>query len=141
MNAGSSRLMATRRNLIIVRGGDNSLHRRWGADDPGCEFDLIVSYYGSDPLAFRRPYENRVDYKGGKWDGIHALFSRLLELLDRYQYIWIPDDDLEADRTIAPRHRPGHGGRLPSGPKGVSADLSAEETPLASSAPTMLQAD
>lgn len=99
MNAGSSPLMTTRRNLVIVRAGDNSLHRGWGADDPGCEFDLIVSYYGSDPSTFQLPYENRTDYKGGKWDGIHALLSQRPELLDRYQYIWFPDDDLEADRT------------------------------------------
>ncbi|MGX7872659.1 hypothetical protein ACVDG5_007265 [Mesorhizobium sp. ORM6] len=90
---------AASRNLVIVRAGDSSLHRGWEADDPGCEFDLIVSYYGSDPSAFRQPYENRVDYKGGKWDGIHALLSQQPDLLDRYQYIWLPDDDLEADRA------------------------------------------
>jgi len=88
-----------RRDLVIVRAGDNSLHRGWGADDPGCEFDLIVSYYGSDPSAFWLPYENRVDYRGGKWDGIHALLTQQPELLDRYRYVWLPDDDLEADRA------------------------------------------
>lgn len=90
---------AAHRNLVIVRAGDNSLHRGWGADEPGCEFDLIVSYYGADPSAFRLPYENRVDYRGGKWDGIHALLGGQPELLDRYDYIWLPDDDLEADRA------------------------------------------
>ncbi len=90
---------ASSRNLVIVRAGDKSLHRGWGANDPGCEFDLIVSYYGTDPSAFRLPYENRVDYKGGKWDGIHALLTERPELLDRYRYIWFPDDDLEADRA------------------------------------------
>lgn len=91
---------ATHRNLVIVRAGDNSLHRGWGAGDPECKFDLIVSYYGTDPSAFRLPYENRVDYRGGKWDGIHALLTQRPELLDRYRYIWLPDDDLEADRAI-----------------------------------------
>ncbi|TPM41769.1 hypothetical protein [Mesorhizobium sp. B2-3-4] len=88
-----------RRDLVIVRAGDNSLHHGWGAADPNCQFDLIVSYFGSDPLAFRLPHENRVDYQGGKWDGIHALLSQQPELLDRYRYIWFPDDDLEADRA------------------------------------------
>ncbi|OBQ61139.1 hypothetical protein [Mesorhizobium erdmanii] len=90
---------AARRNLVVVRADDNSLHRGWGADDPQCEFDLIVSYYGSGPSAFRLPCENRVDYKGGKWDGIHALFAERPELLDHYRYIWFPDDDIEADRA------------------------------------------
>ncbi|MBZ9671862.1 hypothetical protein [Mesorhizobium sp. ES1-3] len=99
MDAETKSLTSTRRNLVIVRAGDNSLHRGWGADVSECEFDLIVSYYGTDPSSFRQPYENRVDYKGGKWDGIHALFSQRPDLLDRYQYIWFPDDDLEADRT------------------------------------------
>jgi len=87
------------RNLVIVRAGDKSLHRGWGADDPGCQFHLIVSYYGADRSMFRLPQENRVDYKGGKWDGIHALLSQRPELLDRYEYIWFPDDDLETDRA------------------------------------------
>ncbi|UCI17578.1 hypothetical protein FJ970_21005 [Mesorhizobium sp. B2-1-8] len=99
MDAETKSLTSTRRNLVIVRAGDNSLHRGWGADVSECEFDLIVSYYGTDPSSFRQPYENRVDYKGGKWDGIHALLSQRPDLLDRYQYIWFPDDDLEADRA------------------------------------------
>ncbi|TPN21567.1 DUF707 domain-containing protein [Mesorhizobium sp. B2-3-3] len=100
MNAGSSPVTSgASRNLVIVRAGDNSLHRGWGADDPGCKFDLIVSYYGADPSAFRQVYENRTDHKGGKWDGIHALLSRQPDLLDRYEYLWFPDDDLEADRA------------------------------------------
>ncbi|MBZ9707947.1 hypothetical protein LB543_14575 [Mesorhizobium sp. ESP7-2] len=99
MDAETKSLTSTRRNLVIVRAGDNSLHRGWGADVSECEFDLVVSYYGTDPSSFRQPYENRVDHKGGKWDGIHALFSQRPDLLDRYQYIWFPDDDLEADRT------------------------------------------
>ncbi|TPN74898.1 hypothetical protein FJ987_29175 [Mesorhizobium sp. CU2] len=85
-------------NLVIVRAGDSSLHRGWGADEPGCRFDLIVSYYGSDPSAFRLPYERRVDRKGGKWDGLFALFSQQPDLLQRYRYFWLPDDDLETDR-------------------------------------------
>lgn len=95
----SSLTNASHRNLVVVRAGDNSLHRGWGADDPGCEFDLIVSYYGANPSMFRQPCENRVDWKGGKWDGIHALLNQRPELLDRYRYIWFPDDDLEADRA------------------------------------------
>ncbi|UCI24204.1 hypothetical protein [Mesorhizobium sp. B2-8-5] len=89
---------ADHRDLVIVRAGDRSLHRGWGADEPECNFDLIVSYYGSDPSAFGLPYERRADQKGGKWDGLFALFRQQPDLLQRYQYFWLPDDDLEADR-------------------------------------------
>lgn len=89
---------ADHRNLVIVRAGDRSLHRGWGADEPECQFDLIVSYYGSDSSAFRLPYERRADQKGGKWDGLFALFSQQPDLLQRYRYFWLPDDDIEADR-------------------------------------------
>ena len=86
------------RNLVIVRAGDSSLHRGWGADHPACRFNLIVSYFGDDPDAYRLPRENRVDFKGGKWDGIHAVLAERPELLERYDYFWCPDDDIEADR-------------------------------------------
>jgi hypothetical protein len=39
-----------------------------------------------------------VDRKGGKWDGIFSLFCEQPDLLERYQFFWIPDDDLEVDR-------------------------------------------
>ncbi len=93
---------ATRsRNLVVVRAGDSSLHPRWLVDADAADFDLIVSYYGDDPARFRSPRENRVDCKGGKWNGVAALFAERPELLDRYDFFWLPDDDLETDaRTI-----------------------------------------
>ncbi len=87
------------RNLVVVRAGDGSLHRGWGAGEAGCGFDLIVSYFGDDPSAYCAPYENRCDQKGGKWDGIHALFAQRPDLLQFYDYFWFPDDDIEADRA------------------------------------------
>jgi hypothetical protein len=89
------------RNLVVVRAGDSSLHPTWlgGPEQPA--FDLIVSYFGDDPDRFRSPIEARVDQKGGKWDGLAALFVARPELLDRYDFIWLPDDDIAADtRTV-----------------------------------------
>ena len=39
-----------------------------------------------------------MDFKGGKWDGIHSVLAERPDLLDRYDYFWCPDDDIEADR-------------------------------------------
>src|SRR5262245_57723810 len=87
------------RNLVIVRAGDRSLHDAWREGARAGHYDLIVSYFGSDTERYRSPEEHRVDYKGGKWDGIHAVFAADPSLLDRYEYFWLPDDDIEADSS------------------------------------------
>ncbi len=89
------------RNLVVVRAGDASLHPMWLAGPEEPAFDLIVSYFGDDAKRFRSPRENRIDQKGGKWNGIAALFAARPELLDQYDLFWLPDDDIAADtRTI-----------------------------------------
>lgn len=89
------------RNLVVVRAGDSSLHPMWLAGPETPDFDLIVSYFGDDPDQFRAPWEARVDQKGGKWDGLAVLFAARPELLDRYDFFWLPDDDIATDaRTI-----------------------------------------
>lgn len=85
------------RNLVLVRAGDRSLHPAWLAGARAGNYDLIVSYFGNDPERYRSREENRVDYRGGKWDGIHALFAERPELVERYDYFWLPDDDIAAD--------------------------------------------
>ena len=83
-----------RRRLVVVRAGDLSLHPSWlkGGEPP--TFDLAVSYYGDDPSRFHDA-PLRHHFKGGKWDGIHAFFSAHRDLLERYDWIWLPDDDIE----------------------------------------------
>ena len=80
-------------NLVVVRAGDDSLHESWlgGASR---SFDLIVSYYGNDAHRFRNPDAIRIDQKGGKFDGLHGLFTSRSDLLQTYDYIWIADDDI-----------------------------------------------
>lgn len=85
-----------RRNLVILRAGDSSLHPAWVAD-PQRNFDLLVSYYGktegmhadSCDIYERRP--------GPKWPCIGELLAEHPELIDRYEAVWLPDDDLAAD--------------------------------------------
>lgn len=84
------------RNIVVVRASDRSLHGAWLEGARAGHYDLIVSYFGSDPERFRNPEEHRVDFRGGKWDGIHALFAQDPGLVERYDYFWFPDDDIEA---------------------------------------------
>ncbi|MCH7345175.1 hypothetical protein LZ017_17470 [Pelomonas sp. CA6] len=85
----------TRKNLVILRAGDGSLHRGWIAE-PNRDFDLLISYYGKQPGT----HEAEADYyehrPGPKWSCIAELLAENPALLDRYEAFWFPDDDLAA---------------------------------------------
>jgi hypothetical protein len=93
---GNLASVAHKRFLVIVRAGDRSLHPQWLNDPAAMNWDLIVSYFGDDPHHFRTAHETRIDDKGTKWQGLHALLTRS-DVWRRYDYIWLPDDDLSAD--------------------------------------------
>lgn len=84
---------ARSRRLVVVRAGDASLHPSWRAGPERPTFDLAVSYYGGEPktnsdavLVHRR--------QGGKWEGLSAFFADHPEALERYDWFWLPDDDI-----------------------------------------------
>ena len=85
-----------RRNLIVVRAGDNSLHRRWMNDSRARNFDLLVSYYGK--LSGR--YQNRADHyhemTGPRWPAHDWLWRNRRELFDRYDHVAFVCDDVDA---------------------------------------------
>lgn len=88
---------ARRRNLVVLRAGDESLHQQWIRGATTRDFDLFISYYG------RREGQHRVDadlYEtrpGPKWPGIAALLEERPEMVEQYDAFWFPDDDLAID--------------------------------------------
>lgn len=84
-----------RSNLVIVRAGDSSLHPAWLPASGVRDWDLLVSYYDSDPDRFRLPDVMRLDGKGPKWIELHNLLVAQLDMLQRYDYIWLADDDID----------------------------------------------
>jgi len=84
-----------KRKLVIVRAGNSSLHEAW-LPPVGAErsWDLVVSYFGDDPQIYRRPDVLRIDGKGPKWSGLHALLTSGQLDWQAYEQIWLPDDDL-----------------------------------------------
>jgi hypothetical protein len=90
------------RNLVIVRAGDRSLHPQWIAG-PRRDFDLFVSYYGCTGYK----YADSCDYyemrRGPKWPCIAALLRDRSALIDDYDCVWFPDDDLATDTATIGR--------------------------------------
>ena len=92
----------TRKHLVIVRAGDGSLHPGWTNSVDRRDWDLVVSYYGEDASRFRGPGERRIDDRGPKWTGLHALLTRE-RFWREYDYVWLPDDDLAIDQEAVNR--------------------------------------
>ncbi len=88
-----------KRNLVVVRAGDHSLHPHWLKGQGERNWDLIVSYFGDDPDRYKDGDGQRIDAKGPKWQGLDTLFRQHPELLRNYDYILLPDDDLMMEKA------------------------------------------
>ncbi|MFM7534003.1 MAG: DUF707 domain-containing protein [Rubrivivax sp.] len=84
------------RNLVVLRAGDRSLHGQWIAGSPR-DFDLFISYYGSEPDRYRADTPLWEARKGPKWPCIGELLEANPALVEAYDTFWFPDDDLAAD--------------------------------------------
>jgi hypothetical protein len=83
-----------RRNLVIVRAGNSSLHPHWLKGEEARNWDLVVNYFGDDPDRYREPDLVRIDSKGPKWPALGELIQSHPEFISNYDFIWLPDDDL-----------------------------------------------
>jgi hypothetical protein len=87
------------RYLLIVRAGDNSLHPRWFNPPVPRLWDLHISYFGKREEPFG-PLPPGVSFSrdvGPKFIGLADCLDKHPEFLERYEYIGLADDDLEAD--------------------------------------------
>jgi hypothetical protein len=86
-----------RRNLIIVRAGDESLHEHWLDGRRARNFELFVSYYGERSNAFAERADEYEARSGMKWPRLYELWRLRRDWLLGYDAIWFPDDDLLSD--------------------------------------------
>lgn len=91
-----------RKNLVVVRAGNNSLHREW-LSDGSRDFDLFVSYFGPDAGTYVEDGEYHEHRKGPKWPSLKELFTERPDLASQYDAIWLPDDDLSASASTINR--------------------------------------
>lgn len=83
-----------RANLVIARSGRNSLHPRWLEGGGERNWDLLLCPYQDGPA--QSDYPVPPSSAGQKWLGLDRML-RSDDIWRRYEYIWLPDDDLLAD--------------------------------------------
>jgi hypothetical protein len=85
----------SKRFLVIGRVGGKSLHKAW-IEDTSCTrtWDLQLNAYGDTAAQIAAVDLPTVVDQGTKWDSLARHFRAHPELLDRYDYVMLPDDDL-----------------------------------------------
>ena len=86
----------TARWLVIVRAGDESLHERWLGQPSHRQWDLAISSFGEKAAAADQAVFVHKQ-AGAKWPGLVATMNAYRDTVDRYEYVWMPDDDIECD--------------------------------------------
>jgi len=82
---------AARRNLVVMRAGNACLFPEW-TPTPTRSWDLAISFYGEGRPDWGQEYFHVA--KGPKWEPIYLWLSANPQLLNQYDYIWFPDDDI-----------------------------------------------
>lgn len=81
-------------NLILSSVGDNSCHRSW----LGGNYDIILIYYGNNEQVYAeycKGVKQCIRKKGQKFPLLAKFIDENLELIKSYEYVWLPDDDIE----------------------------------------------
>jgi len=87
-----------RRNLVVIRAGEHSLHKSWLRDlaDADRSWDLCVSFYGKTENFFTDDYAEFqiLQNQTYKYDSLYSLMHAGSALWD-YDFVTFPDDDLD----------------------------------------------
>jgi len=88
-----------RKNLVVARVGRKSLHGGWVAPRPSRNWDLYLSPY--EPINSQSGLDCFVGdvIPGPKWSGLRQVLHEW-EGWRQYEYIWLPDDDIEASQEV-----------------------------------------
>lgn len=97
----STRLSGTApRGLVFARVGGRSLHRTWLTQPAVARgWDVQLSTFDPDFRDDSGDFPLSVD-QGTKWDSVARYFRANMDLLDRYDYVLFPDDDLLFDPGV-----------------------------------------
>lgn len=85
-------LDAPKRNLVLLQCGPQSCHRRW-LTEANRDFDVLVNYYDAD--GYDPDIGDYVFFQPGtKFTAVHLLWRRARQILERYDYVLLLDDDI-----------------------------------------------
>lgn len=82
---------------VFTSAGDRHSIDGWLSPGPRGNWDLITAYYGDDEREFARLSAASVyafRNKGSKFQNLKRALSLEPNLLDRYDYVWVCDDDI-----------------------------------------------
>jgi len=91
-----SSVSSQRKHLVVVRSGPSSLHGSIIERLSEQNYDFALSWFSDQepgPLAAGARFVHRV--KGPKWPGLYATLTEYRDVVDEYDYVWLPDDDLQ----------------------------------------------
>ncbi len=78
--------------LVVVRAGDRSLHPHWLIGPRS--WDIAISAYGEHVDSCGDEYRVIHVSRGTKWEGVAQFLDMHRDLVEEYDYVWFPDDDL-----------------------------------------------
>jgi hypothetical protein len=92
-----------RKNLIFTSAGNNANINKWLTNNKNRNYDIAISWYGSDREK-KNFLKNNSDIfmnrKDGKFPNFKYLYNRI-KFIKNYEYVWITDDDIniESDKV------------------------------------------
>jgi hypothetical protein len=78
--------------LSIIVVGKDSLHNRWVSNDR--IFDIALIHYDDTEIDYSN-VEYYLKIKGQKYNIIKKFIESNLDIFEKYEYIWLPDNDIE----------------------------------------------
>lgn len=101
-----------RKHLVLAAVGDESVHDSWLTGGPR-SYDVALAYTGDQPGRFAGDADYYVERQGIKFSLLHDFVrNELARVVFDYDYIWMPDDDVQTDSwqierlfALAAKHR------------------------------------
>jgi hypothetical protein len=86
-----------KRNLVILRAGDGSLHPQWEVFEKQREFDFWVDYYGNVHGKYQDTCDRYRQSGGTKYPQLYSFIRKNFDTVQKYDAVWLPDDDISCD--------------------------------------------
>lgn len=89
--------MSNNEFLLVLRTGNNSLHKEWLIPKIDRNFDIFLDYYDDQPGMFKEDATYYTASKGIKYNSMFALIENYRSIFSNYKAIWFPDDDISTN--------------------------------------------